>query len=337
MSLYQKLECSVEATKDEIKKSFKRLSLIHHPDKGGNETVFKEIVEAYETLSDDQKRKEYDSRHQSKGMRMPEDMFSMFMNFGNIRRNARFEKKKYKHPPTEYNIQLSLQDVMDGVKKKMIVKTYVPCNCREMCKMCEGEGMVNEIVSDGRMTFVSKVACDKCFTKGWNITTEECEVCQGNRQYEKQEEYTLDISAGVQDGSKLVFNNKGQQAFSKDEIAGDLIFVIKVEELKDIKIKGVDLEKEIKIGLYDSMIGKDIEIKYANKTININTFEEFGIIEKETEYRIKGQGICVPGGASSGLGQRGDLILKFKILYPPIEEMIKLREILVNGGLSSIN
>ena len=334
MSLYERLECSVEATKDEIKRSFKRLSLVHHPDKGGNETTFKEIVEAYETLSDEIKRKDYDIKMRGgfhpQGMRTESntnDIFSMFMNFGNMRmrRNKGFEENKFKHPPTEYVIQLSLQDVMYGVKKKILIKTYIPCDCREMCVMCDGTGMINEIQTNGRMMFVSKTACDRCFTKGWNPKNDECDVCQGNRQYEKQEEYTLDISPGVQEGSKLVFEGKGQQAFSRGEISGDLIFLMKVEELKDIKIKGMDLEKEIKIELYDSMIGKEIEIKYANENIKINTFEEFGIIEKGVEYRIKGKGICEPNNSM----KRGDLIIKFKIIYPPIEEMIKLREILI--------
>jgi DnaJ-class molecular chaperone len=296
--------------------------LKHHPDKGGDELLFKEIVEAYETLSDEDKRRNYDLKMKPRKPNFQSFDPHMFMNAG-----MRFNQKRYKHPPTEKTIVLSLEDVMYGVKKKMIVKTYIPCSCREMCKMCEGEGMRNEIHSNGRMMYISKVACDKCFTKGWNISMDECEVCQGNRQYEKQDEYTLDISPGVQEGSKLVFEGKGQQAFSKSEIAGDLIFLIKIEESKDIKIKGIDLEKEIQIELYDTMLGKDIEIKYGKEIVKINTFEEFGIVEKGVEYRIKGRGIQMPDNSQ----ERGDLIILFKIVYPPIEEMIKLRQMLIKS------
>ena len=133
MSLYEKLGIPKEASKDDIKKAFRKLSLEHHPDKGGDEEKFKEISNAYDVLSDDDKRKNYDLTGGE--TQQPFNPFQQGFNpFGFMfnQRNKRQEAMR-KLDDSIYTIEIPLEEVFFGKTRKMLVTTNTRCSCSEVC------------------------------------------------------------------------------------------------------------------------------------------------------------------------------------------------------------
>ena len=136
MSLYEKLGVSKEASKDDIKKAFRKLSLEHHPDKGGDEEKFKEISNAYDVLSDDDKRKNYDmtgseTQQQFNPFQQAFNPFEFMFN-----QRTRRQEAMRKLDDTVYNIEIPLEEVFFGKTRKMMVTTNIKCSCCSICSKC---------------------------------------------------------------------------------------------------------------------------------------------------------------------------------------------------------
>ena len=153
MSYYEELKITREATKADIKKAFRNLSLQNHPDKGGDEEKFKKISEAYNTLIDDDKKRQYDlsldrpnmsfdPRAYSRGFQR-QNPFGIFETMFNFTSGM---KSGVKLPDTIYEVKLNLDEVYYGIEKKIKVTTECKCECVQQCRMCNGAGQVQEIM-----------------------------------------------------------------------------------------------------------------------------------------------------------------------------------------------
>jgi DnaJ-class molecular chaperone len=300
MSLYDKLGVPKESSKEDIKKAFRKLSLEHHPDRGGDEEKFKEISNAYETLSDDDKRKNYDLT----GNEVPQSFNPFAQGFNPFEfmfnQRAKRQDPMRKLDDTIYNIDVLLEDVYFGKTRKMAVTTNTKCSCHIVCNKCHGNGKIIIVRQIGPMIQSMETNCDMCLTKGYII--KGCETCNNEGIVKNKEYYDVNIPIGCIDGYEKRIVGKGQQPFKPTEIPGDLVFKIKVLEHPSFKRRGNDLIYETIIIFINSICGSEVSIPHFEGNFKLNFIDVFGVIKEGNEYCIQGKGI-----------NEGNLILKFKV------------------------
>ena len=328
---YEILQIEKTATQDQIKQSYKKLAKIHHPDRGGDKEMFQKIQMAYETLSDEQKRKEYDNPipdifggggfpggFPGGGFPMGGGSFPFDFLFrgGN-------NKKKVN---TNYLLKIKLSDVYFGLKKTLNVKHDIKCEkCNTKCNICNGTCKVKKVMSMGMMQIIQEQPCTNCNGYGITKSVNNCTECDNKGVKVKKNTIQINIPRGVEDGRQIVFEGLGEQPKTDNEIVGDFVVVIKIEDNNLFKREGLDLIYEKDITFKESVIGKEILIPHFEKEFKINT-QTFGIINPNKRYVIYNKGI------KNDNGNQGNLYIKFSVKYDEKilnEEQIKaLAEIL---------
>lgn len=282
---YEVLEISKSATEAEIKKAYRKLALKHHPDKnpGDNaaEDKFKEAAEAYEVLSNPGKRERYDRFGHSGvndqggfGMSM-DDIFS---NFGDIFGSAfggfggfggGQRRRVNKGSNLRVKVKLSLEEIAEGVEKKIKVNKYVKCepcsgsgaqhgSSYSNCSTCRGTGQVTRVTNTflGQMQTTS--TCPSCGGEGRTIT-QKCTSCGGDGIVRGEEVISINIPAGVAEGMQLSVSGKGN-AGARDGINGDLIIYIEEKEHEELVRDGNNLIYEKYISFPQAVLGCQIEV-----------------------------------------------------------------------------
>jgi DnaJ-class molecular chaperone len=246
--LYDILQVENNASQEDIKKKYRKLVVHHHPDKkGGDPEKFKEITNAYEILSDETKRKQYDMigdnenlkdilnnaegfpfgmngnhmhpMHEMHGMHgmhgMPFDMDgsspfeNIFQNFFGMQMN----NKKRKGKNIEKTVKINLRDAYFGIKKKYDINMSRYCDkCNQPCNECKGEGYINKVIGNFGIMIQQRVNCNTCKSKGIiNKCNNNCTVCNGKGNYNIKENINIDIIPGVKTGMKIIAENKGDE------------------------------------------------------------------------------------------------------------------------------
>lgn len=328
MSYYDVLGVSKNATADEIKKAFRKKAVEHHPDKGGDESKFKEISEAYETLSDESKRSDYDrfggksnpfsNRGGGHGFSM-DDIFSQFGDmFG-----GGFGRNSYQHPPRRkggdlrVQIQVTLEDVLFGSNKKVKYKRQKPCSpCsgkggtgKKTCSSCNGFGRRNVTQQTPFGVISSTQLCNYCEGTG-QVISNQCKTCSGNGTISEEEVVDINLPKGVANGMSLVMEGFGN--FVRDGIPGDLQIV--VSEIPNTKFKreGNDLITEQFISIPEAVLGtkKVISTLEGDFVIDVNSGCESGRV---FSYPGKGTPIIINGSPTNS---RGTLYVKVNVKIP---------------------
>jgi len=332
---YKTLGVEKNASKEDIKKAFRKLAHEHHPDKGGNAEKFKEISEAYTVLSDDSKRAQYDQFGTTgpsgfgggQGGFNAQDFgfdFSGFQNgqnfefdlgdiFGDFFGGGRSTTRKGKD--ISIDLDLTFAESVFGVQKKIrITKTSKCRECggtgakagtgMETCRTCNGKGKVREAKRSIFGTFASERLCEECSGTG-KIPKEKCSSCYGKGVLNREEEFDVNIPADVNDGETIRLTGAGEAI--KDGKIGDLYIRLHVRPDKLFQKEGKNLVTELNIKLTDAVLGAKYTIKTLDGDIELKVPEgsEFGQI-----LRLKGKG--VPMGGS----KRGDLLVKLNIKIP---------------------
>lgn len=358
---YQILGVEKNASPEDIKKAYHRLAHKYHPDKGGDEEKFKEMNEAYQTLSNQEKKAQYDRLRtafrgsyggtgRSPGFN-PEDINFGF-NFGNNRGfedvieqleelfNFDFGRRQssWQESPRKKDIQLSLQltlaEVFSSQKKKISFNKKVVCpRCQgsgaepetkmKECPACRGRGEIPKIEATIFGSFARYATCPECHGRG-KVPEKPCNVCQGSGIIEQEVEIGIPLPAGVDSGQILKLVGQGQ-AGSFGQPAGDLYVKITVKPNPDYQRHGDDLLRKISIEFSDAVLGGKTKIKnLEEKEVEIKI--PAGIKSGEI-LKIKNQGI--PHFRRFG---RGDLLLQIEVnipqkLTPEQKKLIrKLRE-----------
>lgn len=254
---YQILGLTPDATDKEISKAFRELALKHHPDKNPDNLdessqKFKEISEAYEVLSDPQKKAVYD-RFGSSDPNLDVDgvvgdVFSHF--FGHKKRGRDIQT----------NVQISLFEVIKGVVKKISIPRREKCTTckgtgaaeRSICPSCQGHGRK----SIQQAPFLFYAACNQCRGSG-RIIDKECTDCSGGFREATQEEIEITIPPGVENGMTMRVSGKGEPI---DGIPGDLYVFISVEEHDFFKRRGADLYISVPVRYNQLVLGSEIEV-----------------------------------------------------------------------------
>lgn len=344
-NLYEILDLSKDCSEDEIKRKYKKLAFVHHPDRGGNPEQFKKITEAYNILSDKEKRNNYDNSNNK-----PDILKNMFGGMGGFDMGGMFMGEPPGMPPGMFdifgmnnknthnkskivNVDITLDDIYLGCKKKINVDISSKCKkCsgngyfddgKELCSKCNGNKVLIVTREIGpRVLQQRQINCDNCNAKGFIIKEElKCKKCKGEGVRIKKNEYDLNIKKGSYHNKEIVLKNKGDYIKELD-LKGDLILKLNLLEDKNFMCKDNNLYKEIDISLGEALYGGYYKLQYLN---NENLYIDIDkTIKPDILMKINGKGL--PKQMDSLL--YGDLIIKFNIIFPDnIKNKNKLKEI----------
>ena len=330
---YKVLNIDKNASQDEIKQAYKKLAKIHHPDKGGDKEIFQKVQTAYETLSDEQKRQEYDNPAQNifGGGGFPGGFpsggfgggFPGGMGGGAF--DFLFRGQQKKKVDTYYPLKITLYDVYFGMKKTLNIKQDVKCdNCNKKCPTCNGMCKVRQVINMGMMQVIQEQPCQNCNAYGIIKDKSNCDKCNNKGFNVVSNKVEIDVPKGVENERQLTFKGLGEYPKTENEVIGDLVIIIKIDEGVFFKRNGADLVYENNITWKESIVGKSILVPHFEKEFTVDT-ATLGVINPTKRYLIHKKGL------PNGRGDYGNLYLKFTVDgYKTLtnEQREKLNEIL---------
>lgn len=341
---YEILGVSKSASTDEIKKAYRKVAMQYHPDRNPNdkeaEEKFKEAAEAYEVLSDTDKKAKYDRYgHQAFGPGMGGGGFSgggmnmddIFSNFGDVfgedvfgsffggggRRGGNSKPTGARGSNLRIRLKLTYEEIAKGVTKNIKVKKYVTCTtCSgsgakdkssiQTCNTCGGSGQVKKVTNTflGQMQTVT--TCPTCNGAGTTITA-KCTACKGDGRVYGEETVNIQVPAGVQEGMQLSMSGKGN-AGERGGAPGDLIILIEEEAHKELQRDGLNVAYDLHISFPDAVFGISAEVPTIDgrAKIKIPAGTQSGKI-----FRLKGKGFPEVNGYG-----RGDQLVHVNVWTP---------------------
>jgi len=342
---YKILGVPKTATKDEIKKAFYKLAHEHHPDKaGGNEAKFKEASEAYNVLSNDQKRSQYDNmgsgfqggsgggQYQGQGgfggaqgfdfsgfqngQGFEFDLGDIFGDFfGGGGGGGRGRAKTKKGRDISVDLNLTFAESIFGVKKTIFITKSSKCTeCAGSgakkgtehitCRACSGRGKITEMRKSFFGTFANERICDECQGAG-SVPKEKCPKCHGIGVLQKEEEIEVNIPADVNTGESIRLTGGGESV--KGGSSGDLYIKLHVEKSNLFAKEGKNLITELNVKMTDAVLGNVYKMQTLDGEIELKIPEG---TNAEDVLRVRGKGVPKESG------DRGDILIKIKIKTP---------------------
>ena len=328
---YEILGVSKSASEEEIKKAYRKMAIKYHPDKNPDdkesEEKFKEAAEAYEVLSSAQKKSQYDRFGHAGmggaagggfgggGMNM-EDIFS---NFGDIfgdespfgsffsgGRGGGGGRRQRKGSDLRIKLKLNLEEIANGVEKKIKVKRHVACkSCQgngskngtdlKTCGTCQGSGQVKRVQQTMLGQMVTSSTCPTCSGEGKSVGA-KCEACFGEGRVLEEEIIPIKIPSGVSNDMQLSMSSKGNVP-PRGGIAGDLLIVIEEEEHDLLHRDGNNVIFDLYVSFVDAALGTSVEVPTitGKAKITLEAGTQGGKI-----LRLKGKGIKELNGYSIG-------------------------------------
>ena len=352
---YEVLGVGRNATSDELKKAYRKLAIKYHPDKmvGKSEAEkkeaeekFKEAAEAYDVLSNEEKRKMYDqfghnmgpqgfpgggASYGGAGFNM-DDIFTHFGDiFGDIFGNGgRGSYGSYGHggraarkpvnkgSDLRIKVKVTLKDIVNGVDKKLKIPRYVACsscggtgakdsNSYHTCSTCHGAGVVSRIQHTVLGAMQSQTVCPDCNGEG-KVITEACSACGGEGVVRKSEEVSFHIPAGVADGMTLTLKGKGNAA-RHGGVNGDLLIVIEEEKDPNLIRDENDLIYNLMLDFPTAALGGSVEVPLVEgkARLKIPAGTQPGKV-----LRLRGKGIPEFNNSS----RKGDMLVNVMVYVP---------------------
>ncbi len=341
---YEILGVSKSASDDEIKKAYRRLAHKYHPDKaGGEEAKFKEINEAYQVLSDKQKRSQYDQfgttfeqaqqaggfggfndfrdfsgfaeafSNGGGGFGDLGDIFSELFGGGRTRTSQRARRGR----DISVEIEISMEEAAKGIEKDLEIYKSVVCpNCHgqggepgsktETCPACSGSGQITRTRRTGFFSFSSTEPCPTCRGLGKKASV-SCSRCKSEGRIKDTQKIRIKIPAGIESGQIIKLSGQGEAAELGGQ-AGDLYIAVKIKPHPQFKRKGNDLFYDLVIHFTQAALGDKIEIPTLDGPIKLKI--PAGIDSGEI-IRLRGKGM--PRFQSRG---RGDIMVKIQVKTP---------------------
>lgn len=341
---YEILGVGKSASADEIKKAYRKVAMQYHPDRNPGdkaaEDKFKEAAEAYEVLSDAEKKAQYDRYGHagvsgngrggfSGGNMNMDDIFSQFGDifgddlfgsfFGGQRGGGRGQQRSRGTRGSNLRVKLKLtyEEIAKGVTKNIKVKKHVVCTtCTgsgakdkgsvQTCSTCGGSGQVRRVQNTflGQMQTVT--TCPACNGEGTTVTA-KCTSCKGEGRVYGEETVSIDIPAGVQEGMQLNISGRGN-AGERGGGPGDLMILIEEEPHKELHREGLNVAYELHLSFTDAVFGTQIEVPTIDgrAKIKIPAGTQSGKI-----FRLKGKGFPAVNSY-----EKGDQLIQVSVWTP---------------------
>jgi molecular chaperone DnaJ len=328
---YKTLGVEKKASADEIKRAYRKLARKYHPDTNKEpaaEERFKEISEAYDVLSDPEKRKKYDrgglfatanpfgAGGAAGGATAADfggfsDILSGIFNTGGGRTRTRPATERGRD--LETTVSLSFDQAVAGAQVPVSVSTHSACpTCRGtgaepgtqpvVCPVCHGRG----VESEGQGLFSITRPCHRCGGSG-TVIEKPCHTCHGEGRLRELKKYRVNIPAGVKDGSRIRLAGKGEAGL-RGGAPGDLYVVTHVSDSSVFARKGDNLEVEVPITVAEALGGADVDVPTlaGTKKLRVPPGTKHGTVQ-----RLRGEGPAIPGSNA-----KGDLHYRFVIDVP---------------------
>ena len=341
---YEVLGVSKSASADEIKKAYRKLAIKYHPDKNpgdkGAEEKFKEAAEAYEVLSDENKKARYDQFGHAGmggaagggygGMNM-EDIFSQFgdifgSGFGGFGGFGGGRPQQVKGSNLRVRIKLTLEEIFNGAQKTLKVKRMKLAEgvTSKTCPTCNGRGVQMKVMNTVFGQMQTQATCDRCQGLG-KVADKIPAGADAQGLIRTEEEVSIKIPAGARDGIQLSIRGKGNDA-PFGGVPGDLLVVIEEEEDKNIKRDGENLHQDLYISFAEAALGcsKEIPMVSGKVKVKIDAGTQSGKI-----LRLAGKGL-----QSLDSYHKGDMFVHINVWTPQslTEEQRKFFESQLNSG-----
>ena len=333
---YQILGLKKGASKDEIKKAFRKLAAQYHPDKKtGDETRFKEISEAYAVLGDEKKRAEYDTYGQAfagaggagaqgfnwanagggfNGQGFEFDLNDIFENFGDMFGGGFGGRREARGRDISIDLELSLADAVFGTKRTVLLTKNNTCEfCQGTgakegtslvtCETCNGNGRIRETRQSIMGSFTTVRNCSACGGTG-QVPKEKCGHCAGAGVKRSQDEISITVPAGIQNGEVIRLTGQGEALPNGQP--GALYVKVHVNAHQTIKREGANLVSDLAIKLTDALLGNTYQVETLDGNVDIKI--PAGIKHGE-RLRIRGKGVPQDRG-------RGDFMVRIRIETP---------------------
>ena len=269
---YKRLGVEKTATQDEIRRAYRKLVKTKHPDKGGDEKEFQEIQVAYETLSDENKRKVYDEYGEEgikEGMsgEEPTSIFDIFSGGGrkNVKRKTKSLLKQF---------EVTLEDIYQGKEKYLEVERFRICdkckgngskdpNANTKCTSCKGRGVRMVVQRMGNTILQSQQTCPDCRGEGYVIKDQDkCPGCKGNKVKKESKVLKVMLDKGAPDGKRYTFEGESDEV--PDCEPGDIIIEIKIKKHDLFQRTGADLTYVADISLLEALTGFELLITHLD-------------------------------------------------------------------------
>lgn len=311
---YEVLGVGKDASADEIKKAFRKAAIEHHPDKGGDEAKFKEINEAYEVLKDDKKRQRYDQfGHAGVGGNGGGDPFAGFGGqgqninfdfgdmglgdiFGSFFGGGQQSQRAHRGRDVETDVTLTFEEAVFGTEVDLNLRLDSVCDhCKgttaepghelKTCDECKGSGQVTRVMRTVFGNIQQASVCPKCSGRG-KVPEKICTVCNGKGTERKNQEISLKIPAGVDDGAVIRLREHGEAI--ADGPKGDLYVGIRVRPHKKFTREGDLILSEELISMIDAALGTEIDVDTVDGPIKMKVPAG---TQSGTDFKLSGHGV----------------------------------------------
>jgi|CXWL01.1.fsa_nt_gi molecular chaperone DnaJ len=333
---YDILGVDKKATKEDVKKAFRKLAQKHHPDKGGDEAKFKEITEAYSVLADEKRRREYDSYGQTFTGGAPGaggfggfdfsgfqqgaggvefDLSDLFEGFGDVFGGARGGRRIKRGRDISIDVELSFRESILGTKRSILVTKIGKCDTCDgtgakkgsglkACATCNGAGKIHETRNSPLGAFTSVRTCSVCEGSG-QVPEENCKTCEGRGVLRKQEEVNIEIPKGIDSGEMIRLPSRGEAV--KGGISGDLYVKVHVKPHGTFTKDGANIVMQLPLKLTDALLGTTISITTIDdKQLDVRVP---AMSKTEETLRLRGKGVQYDNGS-------GDLLIRITTTLP---------------------
>ena len=359
---YEVLGVEKTASKDDLKKAYRKLAMQFHPDRNpddkGAEDKFKEAAEAYEILSNDEKRANYDQfghaglRGGGQGFTDINDIFSHFSDifggggsifdefFGGGQR-SRSRRRAGGTPGSDLRVtlQLTMEEIAEGTSKKIKIKKHIKCNqcggtgaeegtSKNTCPVCHGSGEVKTVSRSVFGQFVNITTCNNCNGEG-TVIDKPCKKCLGDGRIQDEITVKIDAPAGVSEGNYMTLRNEGNSG-KRGGPNGDLIVIFKEIPHDYFVREGDDILYDLFVSYPEAVLGSEVEVPTLNgkAKLKIESGTPSGKLLKMKDKGIKHLN-------HSG---RGDQIVRINISIPRklnSKEKELLKELLESPNIKS--
>lgn len=326
---YEVLGVGRSASKDEIKAAYRKLAVKFHPDRNPGdkdaEERFKEAAEAYAVLSDDDKRAHYDRFGHAGVGEQPftgfdssifgdfSDILGNLFGFGDFFGARRRSTGPERGSDLRTGVTVSFDEMVEGVERTITVPREENCDTcggsglaegarRESCHTCNGRGQVR--ISQGFFTMLR--SCPQCGGAG-TVVTKPCVACSGQGRVERRRKVTVQVPAGVEDGTRLRVAGQGEAGL-RGGPPGDLYVVVRVEPHAQFVREGADIHLEVEVSALRAALGGTLEVPTLGETENVTlpAGSQFG-----DRITLRGKGL-----PRLRRGGRGDLVLHLRVVVP---------------------